>query len=947
MPTLLDAWQSRLETHFGELAKSRAETGFPIFALEHGLDKTELKEISDQLRSELVSGARLSHRWLLWVIYATEQGYEYDGVEYWVSFEENTPYWRERASGRQLRSYFTRFQKAYNGVIPAGPWAEWFRNIAWPITHAILPQYFQVQFARALYDASLQFARMHNPTPAAAGRLLASSAWDASIRFQEFLEQEELSGRIVLALLGLGAAKGQNQIYAPTLDRLVNDLENIRSAGEWLKAARRVVADRLHGLDRSSAGYAQGPDVAPLSRPPQVPPPNVKPALLLRRSSSTSWSVVIETPDFSGVARLSPELSQFLRTTRCTLAGTGGAMLPAGWTLYAPQMRVMKAWPSAGAQMISFERPNAILENILRGECRFPDGPIWVFRLGSDGLAREIAGKTVRPGHDYVILSRGPVNTTLAFAKPTTIQCDGVHAVVLELPEAVERDETTELHKLGVQVVRNIRVWPAGLCVRNWDGEGHGDWLSTEAPSFGIVHDYAVEGYEVRLNHEPEVTIEGTRAGHPIFVRLSPLPPGRHILSVRAKRLGLLTGAQALRDLEGQVELKVRDPTPWKAGTTSHPGLAVSVDPPDPSLDAFWEGNVRLSVMGPEGRDVVCAITLTGKSGAPVLSQEIGRFDLPITPSQWTQRFKNFTNDASRAWKYLEASTGRFVIKGEELGEFALRLEKDAKPVRWICRPLQHTTQVRLVDDTAQEELVETKYFPLRQPAKATPLDCADALADMVAEEPGALYYAAQGQHRDALVVSSSRGAVDFRELVVEPNLIGAPTDTKELLSLIELWHGARLAGPLADSRRELITRRLLARLYDNLCGSRWGHAEHAFFSNPQSEDFQQLERAAEAKGGFAVVLRQSSAKLQQGTKEGSRWFTEVAHRYDICHDTTLCTFALQLAGSPFSIGDKPTALFDAAKNNAPLIRGARLAALHCIAADRDHPHAYLPSWTW
>jgi hypothetical protein len=217
----------------------------------------------------------------------------------------------------------------------------------------------------------------------------------------------------------------------------------------------------------------------------------------------------------------------------------------------------------------------------------------------------------------------------------------------------------------------------------------------------------------------------------------------------------------------------------------------------------------------------------------------------------------------------------------------------------------------------------------------------------MVAEEPGGLYYAAQGPHRDALVVSSSRGAVDFRELVVEPNLIGAPTDTKELLSLIELWLGARLAGPLADSRRELITRRLLARLYDNLCGSRWGHAEHAFFSNPQSADFQQLERATESKGGFALVLRQSSAKLQQGTKEGLRWFADVAHRYDICHDTTLCGFALQLAGSPFSLGDKPTALFDAAKNNAPLIRGARLVALHCIATDRDHPHAYLPSWSW
>jgi hypothetical protein len=38
-----------------------------------------------------------------------------------------------------------------------------------------------------------------------------------------------------------------------------------------------------------------------------------------------------------------------------------------------------------------------LLDNILRGECRFPQGPVWVFRIGNDGLAREITGKAVRP----------------------------------------------------------------------------------------------------------------------------------------------------------------------------------------------------------------------------------------------------------------------------------------------------------------------------------------------------------------------------------------------------------------------------------------------------------------------------------------------------------------------------------------------------------------------
>ena len=946
MPMPLDAWQSRLEDHFSKLADSRSGSGFPIFALEHGLDHAELEEISGLLRSELASGKRLHPHWLLWVVYATEQGYAYDGTEYWISFEENTPHWRGYAGAKALRSYFSRFQKSYNGVIPSGPWADFFCNISWPITHAILPRYLQLQFAKALYDARLQFARLQNPTPAVAGNLLASYAWDASSRFQEFLEQQELAGRIVLALLGQGAVKGQSPIYAQTLDRIVADLVNVRRAGEWLKEARRVVADRLHGLDRGSGGYAPGRGAG---RPSSVsaPPPSVRLSLLLRKSSATNWSVVMEVPDFSGVARLGPELSQFLRTTRCTLAGTAGAMLPAGWTLYAQQMRIMKSWAQPGAPMIVFERPNAVLENILRGECRFPQGPVWVFRIGNDGLAREITGKTVRPGQQYVVLSETPLHTTLAYVKPTTVECEGVNGVLLELPEAVEREETTELHKLGLQVVRNIRVWPAGLCIRNWDGEGHGDWLSPEAPCFGIAHDYAVEEYNVRLNHDPDVAIEGTRAGHPIFVRLAPLPPGRHVLTVRAKRVGLLAGSQALRDLEGRVELTVRDPTPWKSGTTSHPGLSISLDPPDPSLDAFWEGNVRLTVLGPEGRDVTCSMSLTGRNGLSVLSQEIGKFDLPITVPTWTQRFKRFANDNSRAWKYLEASTGRFVIKGEELGEYSLTLERDAKPIRWICRTDSHATHVRLVDDTGQEQLAEAKFFPLRYPVMPQSLDSASAMAGMVAEEPGGLFYARQGERQDALVVSSSRGAADFHELVVQPALNGAPQDITALLSLIELWHQARLAGPLADSRRELISRRLLSRLYDMLCGSRWGHAEEAFLRNPRGQDFQQLERAIEARPSFAVVLRQSCAKMEPGTAIGARWFGEIAGRYEVCQDPALCTFALRLASWPFGLGQEASVLFDGIRQNGVLMRGARLVALHCIAADRDHPGAYLPRWTW
>src|ERR1019366_674639 len=93
MPLSLDEWQECVEQHFSELAAARSGSGFPLFALEHGLGQQDLDAIGVLLKARLAEGARLSRHWLLWVVYATELGYDYDGAEYWTSFEDCTPRW--------------------------------------------------------------------------------------------------------------------------------------------------------------------------------------------------------------------------------------------------------------------------------------------------------------------------------------------------------------------------------------------------------------------------------------------------------------------------------------------------------------------------------------------------------------------------------------------------------------------------------------------------------------------------------------------------------------------------------------------------------------------------------------------------------------------------------------------------------------------------------------
>jgi hypothetical protein len=956
MTMSLEEWQKRLERHFAQLATARSKSGFPLFALEHNLTESEFEEIGTQLRSRLALGLRLEPYWLLWVVYATELGYDYDGGEYWHSFEERTPRWRDKASRNQLREWFSRFQLAYQGVKPSGTWADWFAIIAWPVTHAILPKYLQWQFAKTLYDLRYRLARLEALSPADAGQLLAANAWEASSRFREFLQQEELAGRIVLALLSDRNVEGQSPIYPQTLQRLVSDLEQVQSTREWLKETRRFVADRLKGAGRSPSGTSTGLELQSTSGKDDARLPlRIRPTLLLRRSGISTWSVVIDIPSFAVVARRYPELRTFLTSTRCKVAGTGDTWLPTGWLVSSSQRRVLKSWPGSSAPLVKFERSHVLLDHLIESETRLSAGQIWLCRIGADGLAREIVGRIVRPGFKYILLSEAMLPSGYPLLVACDLDCDHISAGILSMPDILSSDDVNWLQKLGLHVARTVRVWPAGVSGRGWDGEGHSEWLTTETPCFGIVHDHPLDAYSFSLNNGAETLIKARPAGSPTFVKIPPLPVGKHTLSITARRGHLASAIASSSIAEGLVSLEVREPEPWIPGTTSYAGLAISLDPPDPSLDMFWEGDVGISILGPSGHHITCAVRLATQSGKELLSEQIGTFELPVTVEEWRKKFSQFLSAESRAWTYLEAASGWFLVRGDELGEYTLRLERNVKPVRWVCRSINRVTTARLIDDTGRENGATCRFFSLRRPAEPIALDTQTVLAGLEISSPGGLFEARHGELTDTMIVSMPKIEGGFQGLVIEPelhDLDGDAVQVTHILGLLLQWSEARLLGPLVGIRRSRVIERLLNRLYSRLCGPRWAEAEAAYLSNPRSElELRQLERLVGGSPGFPVILRRDYEKMEAGTGPGTQWYSEVAARYQVCLEKGLCEFALQLASYPQHLLQLPKPILDRLlldiKENTVLLRGARLLALLAVAQDHSFTNSGLPRWKW
>ena len=930
----LEHWQAKLDRHFQELAREREGSRLPLFAFEHCLTLEELDKAKRLLKEHLAADNCPGAYWLLWVIYATEIGYAYEGDEYWQSFEKETPHW-EPFHRYSLKRWFLKFQRIYSSFVPSGPWAEHFSNISWPITHAILPRYLQYQFAGALYQHRFGLAGLSALDSVSIGRLFRTQTYDASTRFEKFLQQEELTGRIVLGLLRQGPQKGQEPIYPAALARIVADLDRVRSTNAWLKETCRTVIDRFRGIGR---GLGPSPDrrhgsVTGDRREDSPEKPDIRPSLFLRYSGSGAWAVGVDVPSFMPLASLDSDLRSYLKCTRCRIAGAADTK-PAGWTLSGNRRAMLKSWPDPGAALLTFEKSNDILDGLLRTDCRISDGPGWLFRIGLDGRAREIRGRNVHPGTSYILVSLDALAAIPRFASECAVECEGVHAIRISLPDSLASADTAQITSLGLEVSRAIWVWPAGLPCRRWDGQGQSEWLTTEHPQFGFVHDHPVQSYTVYLNDNLELVVDAPKPGDPVFIQLDPLPVGRHLLTVIARR----ESASNVRDLSGHVELRIREPEPWIPGVAAHAGLIVGLDPHDANLDKLWSNRVDVSIAGPESHAVVCTLSLNNSTGKSILSKRIGgNAKLPVTPPVFRKNLANVVRNKASAWQYLEAAAGKLEVDGGELGKHVILFERDSLPTRLVTRNKSRRMFLYLIDDTGIEDSQPVcHFFPMEQPIRSKKIAVDSIIKGIYPEKPGGLYISQHGPHNDALVVSSGPAEEGFKGLVSSSDMSDILTGKISIaatLRVLAWWFHARLVGFLPEVRRDKIVTQIHDAIYEKICGANWARAEESVMANPTDTRAREtLQDRIGRDQRFNAAIGLNTDKFRGNIGQIVEWYTALARRYSVCADPLLCKFAITLAREPHILSEKfPNDLDQLAKkavSNPDVLRGARCAIL-------------------
>ncbi len=949
MSTTLSEWHARLDEHFRALRSERDQFGRdrPLFALEHGLDLHEdLPDLGDAVRESVASERLPGHSWLPFVVYAAEVGYRYQGDEYWPVFEADTPQWKQRGSAGRvyIRKTYENFAETYGGAVPSGAWAAWFKNIAWPIIHAVLPTDLQRHLARLLYDYRRALTSDLIDDHAAFGDRLARRSHDTSARFEKFAENSQLLGLVAASLL-LGDDEESTLLLGSTLHRVVVDLSHERQAGAWLRDAKKAaVRVRRRGFASSSTS----PPVTPT--PPEsdeIRWPRIELELSVRRSRGI-WCAYVVVPSHESLAQRFPDVRSDLERVRYRIRGVGG-MQARGALMYRRGPLALTEWPPSHESVVSAEGGSDALSQLLVDNCRLPGGP-WLFRLREPGFGSEVRNNLVRPGEPYILLMCAYPPTSTDPWEPIPLQTTGVVALRLNVPNEVDAAIIAELQKLGVGVVSDVHVWPAGLVPSSWDGEGRATWPAGEDPIIGVHSSRSATTCVVATELEI-AELAWPEDSDLLFVQLLGLNAGSHRVDV-----ALLDRDAEGPIAEGQLHVRVLEPADSSSSVGARQGLQVLSHPSRPTLEEVWTGSAAIVADGPHGERVHFAVALMTRGGRKTLASTSFSSALPVTQARWQELFRGARGSGDLSAAYDDAEELVVTTSSSVLGSIQIRAQRPFAPLRWCVGRDRQGPFARLIDYMDSDDLI-IEYYDASHPGQ--PVQPTIDGEENVRTSNGGLIVARTSELSASLILPPhiSGGLESLERLNVRPSMQTGNRSADSVIRMIQLSRLWTRAAIPADSYAELLQARVndavVARLGGMIGGDRWRDIEYDRLDGRRPGE----QRLLNAIGRWPVDRQSAVALLERSRTVGpepagrAAAFGSVLSQHTSEWNESLADPVLQLATVPGSLSADDPVMHDAVDEvlkQPVLYRLARLFALSLATReDQSGSERALRSWPW
>ena len=816
----LEFFQGLLHTHFRAIHERRQHLAMPspVFALEHGLDTDNRELLNDAVVAAHAVGiiSRASSRWWLpFVVHAAEVGYIYDGVEYWPIYAKATPGWVDSQHERErVRTWFAKFSREFGGALPRGAWANTFKKIAWPITHAVLPRYLQVQLARMLFDYRTAWPSLLDD-PEELGMRLHSWSHHYGERLEKFCQNTALLGQVAVALLLSGEDAPSPYIESSTLERLVESLNSERQSRRWLHDARRSASTvRSHNFKAASPGGGAAAGSAERRSPALTDP-----KLQLRELAGV-WHAYAVIPDLKPLQHRLQVVYDEMRRTRASVAGSN-EIIRSGALLYALAPVELSTWPSPREPFLQLTGAPQEVNLLIADQCRITSGPWWVFRCEQGQPAPEVKGKFVRPGGRYVILGApelDPPNVT--WCEPVETAVTGTATYLLDVPKAISGDESKALVAAGLSVVSDLSIQPVGVPASYWDGEGAAEWLAGEPILVMVRAEHSPQECRLTINSEPYY-IDWPSGETDLFLSLDGLATGIHEVAVS------LGGFESdARQAGGTLTVSISDPQTPGEGLMAGEGIRVRTSPAQPTLPELWDGRAIIEVDGPKA-SAELVIALRDGDAKPLGSTLRRPLEIPVTGDDWRRVFSKLRERPELARHYDEADLAEFTVNRAGVGFASVTFERGFRGLRWVLNMNhQNGYQARLIDRTDSES-VSVDFYPMDRPLSATP-HAPDQ--EFIGPPRGGLLWASSGDQVAGQIIPPNPNEL-LRIGSTTPIVPARSKSLNEVRALIQhhrRWSVAELpAHPFGLRDRMLVLRTLTTAMAVMLAPGQWAHFEH------------------------------------------------------------------------------------------------------------------------
>ena len=277
------------------------------------------------------------------------------------------------------------------------------------------------------------------------------------------------------------------------------------------------------------------------------------------------------------------------------------------------------------------------------------------------------------------------------------------------------------------------------------------------------------------------------------------------------------------------VVIRIREDRPQSQIVSPIGPLLLEIEPPSPTLEQLWEGQVDLSLQGPTGRSVEIGVSFGGSNAeSSTFTRRLPPLSLPFQSDEWRSHFGDHLQneiEAQDAYDLARACTLEF--DAGELGQFEISFERAFTPLRWAVRRRRNGYLVRLIDDRGNPEPAAMSRWAFEIPCVEESLTFNSAAQ---AQESGGLFVAGTGESNSAIIVPPAPNRMRLQDLRLIPSIerYERSLDSVEMLvGVLGLWGSARLPGDLLSvMRQRTVLRELLSELFRLICGDRWARAE-------------------------------------------------------------------------------------------------------------------------